>query len=301
MMEANRSGASAYITKPFRSDHLLQTIARRAARRERVPRRHHRACRRWPTCRSRCSGCCSTTASSASSTSPSDGVQALEQLQGFEVVDDVYRVVGQGLRARARRADPRRGLHLHLQPGRRLPHRPVAARATRGVHQPRRTCWSSSSASRRTCSSGSRQELESRLLAKVDLFVGSSRLTQSPKIRFKRALLDAIARATQSIEAERDEIRAPPARGVRAGHRRRSRLTCVFQPIVNLKDFAAIGYELLSRGPRESELHRPDALFEIARSEGRVAELDRLCRRTASRAGEDPAARAACASSTPSR
>jgi len=49
-------------------------------------------------------------------------------------------------------------------------------------------------------------ELESRLLATIDLFVGSSRLTQSPKIRFKRALLDAIARATQSIEAERDEI-----------------------------------------------------------------------------------------------
>ena len=78
-------------------------------------------------------------------------------------------------------------------------------------------------------------------------------------------------------------------------------LTCVFQPIVNLKDFEAIGFELLSRGPQESELHRPDALFDIARSEGRVTELDRLCRRTASQGRRGAAARTACASSTPSR
>ncbi|MBE0528724.1 MAG: EAL domain-containing protein [Thermoleophilia bacterium] len=63
------------------------------------------------------------------------------------------------------------------------------------------------------------------------------------------------------------------------------RLTCVIQPIVDLHTYEAIGYELLSRGPVESELHLPDALFEVARSNGRVTELDRLCRMTASRAG----------------
>jgi EAL domain-containing protein (putative c-di-GMP-specific phosphodiesterase class I) len=44
-----------------------------------------------------------------------------------------------------------------------------------------------------------------------------------------------------------------------------------------------IGYELLARGPRESPLHRPDALFEVARDEGRVSDLDRLCRLMAAR------------------
>ena len=63
-------------------------------------------------------------------------------------------------------------------------------------------------------------------------------------------------------------------------------LTSVFHPIVNLRDFEAIGFEILSRGPQGSELHRPDALFEVARNEGRVVELDRLCRRTACEAGE---------------
>ena len=62
-------------------------------------------------------------------------------------------------------------------------------------------------------------------------------------------------------------------------------MTCVVQPIVNLDTYGAIGFELLSRGPLTSELHRPDALFEVARGEGRVTELDRLCRTTASRTG----------------
>lgn len=44
-----------------------------------------------------------------------------------------------------------------------------------------------------------------------------------------------------------------------------------------------IGYELLARGPLQSELHRPDVLFEVARAENRVPELDRLCRMMAAR------------------
>jgi EAL domain-containing protein (putative c-di-GMP-specific phosphodiesterase class I) len=46
-----------------------------------------------------------------------------------------------------------------------------------------------------------------------------------------------------------------------------------------------VGYELLARGPLNSELHRPDVLFEVARDQGRVPELDRLCRMMAARAG----------------
>lgn len=47
------------------------------------------------------------------------------------------------------------------------------------------------------------------------------------------------------------------------------------------------GYELLARGPRHSELHRPDVLFEVARAEARVPELDRICRMTAARGAAD--------------
>jgi len=87
------------------------------------------------------------------------------------------------------------------------------------------------------------------------------------------------------VEAERDEIRSR-LREQFDTVMAEEQVSSVFHPIVNLKDFEAIGYEILSRGPQESELHRPDALFEVARTEGRVAELDRLCRRTACHAGQ---------------
>jgi EAL domain-containing protein (putative c-di-GMP-specific phosphodiesterase class I) len=63
------------------------------------------------------------------------------------------------------------------------------------------------------------------------------------------------------------------------------RISCVYQPIVDLNDFAVLGYEVLARGPQSSELHRPELLFEVARDQGRVEELDLLCRSMASREG----------------
>ncbi len=60
-------------------------------------------------------------------------------------------------------------------------------------------------------------------------------------------------------------------------------ISCVYQPIVRLDDYAVLGYEILSRGPDLSQLQRPEALFELARDAGRVTELDRICRLAAAR------------------
>lgn len=62
---------------------------------------------------------------------------------------------------------------------------------------------------------------------------------------------------------------------------RQRQLRIVFQPIVDLRGRAVHGYEALVRGPRDTPLEKPDALFAAARSAGRVAELDRLCVLTA--------------------
>jgi EAL domain-containing protein (putative c-di-GMP-specific phosphodiesterase class I)/CheY-like chemotaxis protein len=283
MMEANRSGASGYITKPFHPDQLLQTISDIL----RDASVYHDEITGLPTLASvqvEVQRMLADLGQLGVIYVNVGGVQALEQVQGFEVVDDVYRIVGEGLehaRGDLIRSEDFVSISslgdaflIVLSPSR---HTGFVAEEDLQVVKQRLE---------KDLLLRLETELESRLLTKVDLFVGSSRLTQSPKIRFKRALLDAIARATQSIEAERDEVRTRlrvEFEQVMAGEL----LSCVFQPIVNLKDFAAIGFELLSRGPRDSELHRPDALFDIARSEGRVTELDRLCRRTASKAGED--------------
>lgn len=54
----------------------------------------------------------------------------------------------------------------------------------------------------------------------------------------------------------------------------------VFQPIVDLDSGSVVAYEALSRGP-VGQLERPDVLFDVARTSGRLTELDELCRRTA--------------------
>jgi diguanylate cyclase (GGDEF)-like protein len=57
----------------------------------------------------------------------------------------------------------------------------------------------------------------------------------------------------------------------------RRALRAVFQPIVQLADGAVVGHESLIRGPVDSPLHMPDALFRAARSEGLGVRLERAC------------------------
>lgn len=54
-----------------------------------------------------------------------------------------------------------------------------------------------------------------------------------------------------------------------------------FQPVVNLSDGKIIGYEALSRGPRGSDLHMPNALITEAKVQNRMDELDHLFRKMA--------------------
>jgi EAL domain-containing protein (putative c-di-GMP-specific phosphodiesterase class I) len=51
----------------------------------------------------------------------------------------------------------------------------------------------------------------------------------------------------------------------------------VYQPIVDLDTGAVVGYEALARGPVGSSLESPGALFDEARAQGRVKELDGAC------------------------
>ena len=61
------------------------------------------------------------------------------------------------------------------------------------------------------------------------------------------------------------------------------RISTLFQPIRATDGQQVIGYEALSRGPANSPLHSPDALFAAARQCGRLLDLDMLCRHQAIR------------------
>ena len=283
MIEANRSGASAYVTKPFRTPHLLKTVrdvlrdasayydeitglptlAHVQVEVQRSMREHSHLGILYVTV---------------------DSVQALEQSQGFEVVDEVFRAIG-------RRLHEARG---HLIRNEDFVSISSLGNAFLVVLSPARDQAFVGDDDLEMVRLRLKDQLlrdveadlETTLLAKVDLRVGCARLTQSPKVRFKRALMAAIDEATHGIERERDEVRHRLSlefgKVVDAED-----ISCVYQPIVNLHGFGVFGYELLARGPRQSELHRPDALFEVARAEARVPELDRICRMTAARGAAD--------------
>jgi EAL domain-containing protein (putative c-di-GMP-specific phosphodiesterase class I)/GGDEF domain-containing protein len=55
-------------------------------------------------------------------------------------------------------------------------------------------------------------------------------------------------------------------------------ISTVFQPIVSLKDGQVIGYEALSRGPKNSPLQNPEKLFTAAQEYSRLWDLEYLCR-----------------------
>ncbi|ROL66823.1 diguanylate phosphodiesterase [Pseudomonas protegens] len=60
-----------------------------------------------------------------------------------------------------------------------------------------------------------------------------------------------------------------------------SGLHSLFQPIISLSQRRILGYEALSRGPSNSPLHSPVALFAVARQAGRLSELEIACRHSA--------------------
>lgn len=55
-------------------------------------------------------------------------------------------------------------------------------------------------------------------------------------------------------------------------------ITTVFQPIFNVHEKSIFGYEALTRGPENSELRAPDALFHCATQHNLLSELEILCR-----------------------
>ncbi len=64
----------------------------------------------------------------------------------------------------------------------------------------------------------------------------------------------------------------------------RRELHAVFQPIFCMDKGRVHGYEGLVRGPSDTPLHAPDTLFRVASQNGRLAELEKICRQVVMRA-----------------
>lgn len=91
----------------------------------------------------------------------------------------------------------------------------------------------------------------------------------------KRAILETASTGLYRTEAAEEHARRLLA------ILQEQTIATVYQPIVSLADGSVFGYEALTRGPADSELHSPLDLFDCAEREGLLYPLDRLAREKA--------------------
>ena len=109
-----------------------------------------------------------------------------------------------------------------------------------------------------------------------DIFIGSSHVYYTPKIRFERLIYRGVreaANAARSVE-QRERVRRTAAL---KGVLHEGSVYIDFHPIVLAETGEIFGYEALARGmPRN--LRSPEVMFEVAAEADLVWELSRLCR-----------------------
>ena len=76
-------------------------------------------------------------------------------------------------------------------------------------------------------------------------------------------------------EVMQDYYSAMRERLVRAVRERS--ITTVFQPVIDLATGDVVGFEALSRGPKGTEIEKPEVIFELARDFDLVWDLESLC------------------------
>ncbi len=123
--------------------------------------------------------------------------------------------------------------------------------------------------------------LNPNLRHRFGYFVGSGVIRRDPAIRLERLVYRAIDEALTDASTEKERALRSRARELRSiiEHRR---ISTVYQPIVDIRSRATVGYEALSRGPA-GKFEMPDALFRVAYETELVLKLERLCRERALR------------------
>lgn len=121
--------------------------------------------------------------------------------------------------------------------------------------------------------------------------LGYSSFTNQPFFRMERLIYRAVeeARAIGLLADPRGKTRAYAElkRIIEDGD-----VDVLFQPVVDVRTSEVLGYEALSRGPRDTAFEKPMAMFTCSREAGIDLELDFMCHKAAlARAMEVPAGR----------
>jgi EAL domain-containing protein (putative c-di-GMP-specific phosphodiesterase class I) len=112
--------------------------------------------------------------------------------------------------------------------------------------------------------------------------VGHSLTFYNPGVRAERQVRDAMQAAARDAELN-EQIEARDRSKRITDLVLSEDVTMLYEPIVNLTTREVMGFEALVRGPWDTDLHTPAALFKLAEESNLVFELDCLCRRVALR------------------
>lgn len=122
--------------------------------------------------------------------------------------------------------------------------------------------------------------IESALYRKFGCYVGASTVCRDEQMRLERLVYDGLEQALADSHAreEADAVeRVSRLREILANEDIRT----LVHPVFDLEGMEVIGYEALSRGPKDSEFERPDKLFSVAYDHDLVMRLERVCRKRA--------------------
>ncbi|HUP64607.1 MAG TPA: EAL domain-containing protein [Thermoanaerobaculia bacterium] len=113
------------------------------------------------------------------------------------------------------------------------------------------------------------------LAGRLGFFVGATQVDYQPQIRLERQIYHGMERAADAVRDAEVQRRRQLQRELRDIIRRK-RVTTLFQPIVHAADKTIFGYEILTRGPKNSSFLNSDMLFSFARENSLSWELEAL-------------------------
>ncbi len=123
-------------------------------------------------------------------------------------------------------------------------------------------------------------ELSRKGLKGLTLNMGYAVLQYNPFLRFERLVHRVVDEAASGAQRQDETERVLRELEIRQILTERG-LSTVFHPIVDLRDYVAVGYEALTRGPAGTIYESPESLFAFARESRLTWDLDRQCKLTA--------------------
>lgn len=124
------------------------------------------------------------------------------------------------------------------------------------------------------------ERVEPSLFAKFGCFVGAATVCRDDEVRLERLVYDGLEEAMADSHNRLKDASVERTAALRAILAAESIHTLV-HPVFQLDAMDVIGYEALSRGPKDSEFERPDKLFSVAYDSDLVMRLERVCRKRA--------------------